>query len=292
MLHRIDAVLGDDGLPQSIAHKVVSPSMLRYAWPRGVFPNLADATQAIDPPAEMDLMPVEGVLDSIYAIRHQTVDFHRQQPEIPASIWRTTGHGPNNWALESVIDDCAHVAGADPVAYRRRLLAGSARMLRLLDMLAEKAGLDSPPPQGEGRGIALASAFGSLIAQAVTLTVDDKSIRFRRVVSVADLGEVLDPVIATRNIEGGVIWGLSALRTEATFTADGPAVANFDQFDPIHLWETPAMETYFIDGGGKPGGVGEVGPVPTLAAVCNAIFAASGVRIRELPISKAGWTIA
>ncbi len=292
MLHRIEAVLGEDGLPAAMAHKVVSPSMLRYGWPRGMFPNLADATQPIDPPAEMDLMPVEGVMEPIYAIPHYVVDFHRYTPELPVSVWRTTGHGPNNWALESIVDDCAHVAGVNPVAYRRRLLAGNPRMLRLLDALVEKAGLASPPPEGEARGIALAHGFGSMIAQSVTLSLADKAIRFRRVVSIVDLGEVLDAAIATRNVEGGVIWGLSALRTDVPFAAGGPAVSNFDGFDPLHLSESPAIETHFIDGGGKPGGIGEVGPVPTLAAVCNAIFAATGTRIRELPLSKAGFTIA
>lgn len=291
MLHRIEAMLGKDGLPALVAHKVVSPSMLRYAWPRGAFPKLTDATQPIDPPAEMDLMPVEGVLEPIYAIPNWTVDFHRYSPEVPVSVWRTTGHGPNNWALESLIDDCAHAAGADPIAYRRKLLVHNPRALRLLDMLVEKADLNSPVPKGQTLGIAMARAFGSMIAQMVFLAVENKDVRFRRVVSIVDLGQVLDQAIATRNIEGGVIWGLSALRTEVPFAAGGPTVSNFDGFDPLHLWEAPEIETHFIDGGGKLGGVGEVGPVPTLAAVCNAIFAATGMRIRELPISKAGFTI-
>ena len=293
MLHRVSAVLGDDGLPRSMTHRVVSPSMLLYGWPRGMFPNLADATQPIDPPQEYDLMPVEGVIESLYDLPHLNVEFHRLASEVPVSVWRTTGHGPNNWVLESVIDDCAHLAGAAPLAYRRRLLARSPRALALLDTLAERAALDRPAPAGEFRGIAIASAFGSMIAQAVALTVDEsKAVRLRRVVSVVDLGEVLDRDIATRNIEGGVVWGLSALRTQMSFAADGSSTTNFDAFDPLHLWETPAIETHFIDGGGKPGGVGEIGPVPTLAAVCNAIRAATGIRIKELPFTRLGFTIA
>ena len=121
----------------------------------------------------------------------------------------------------------------------------------------------------------------------------------------ADLGElnnvlqstptdmvVLDAAIATRNIEGGVVWGLSALRTEVPFASGGTTVANFDGFDPLHLWETPEIETHFVDGGGAPGGVGEIGPVPTLAAACNAIRAATGVRLTELPITRRGYSIA
>ena len=293
VLHRVSVVLGDDGMPRSMSHRVVSPSMLLYGWPRGAFPNLADATQPVDPPEEYDLMPVEGVIEPLYDLPHLHVAFHRLRSEVPVSVWRTTGHGPNNWVLESFIDDCAHLAGLAPLNYRRRLLAKHPRALALLDALAERAALDRAPPAGQSRGIAIASAFGSLIAQAVTLTVDDdKAVRFCRIVSVVDLGEVLDRDIATRNIEGGIVWGLSSLRTEMAFAGDGSSVSNFDGFDPLHLWETPAIETFFIDGGGKPGGVGEIGPVPTLAAVCNAIRAATGIRIKELPFTRLGFSIA
>jgi len=293
VLHRVSAVLGDDGLPRSMIHRVVSPSMLLYGWPRGAFPKLADATQPVDPPEEYDLMPVEGVIEPLYDLPHLNVGFHRLKSEVPVSVWRTTGHGPNNWVLESFIDDCARIAEIDPVTYRRRLLTTNPKALALLEALIERAGLDRPAPVGESRGIAIASGFGSLIAQAVTLSVDeDKAVRFRSVVSIVDLGQVLDRDIATRNIEGGIVWGLSALRTEVPFTAGGSGVSNFDGFDPLHLWETPAIETHFIDGGGKPGGVGEIGPVPTLAAVCNAIHAATGVRIKELPFTRLGFSIA
>ena len=293
LLHRVSVILGDDGLPQSMVHRVVSPSMLLLAWPRGAFPQLADATQPVDPPEAYDLMPVEGIIDPLYELPHLNVGFHRMKSEVPVSVWRTTGHGPNNWALESVVDDCAHAAGIDPVRYRQRLLKANPRALARLEALIKHAGLDRPAASGEFRGVAIASGFGSLIAQAVTLSVDDhRAVRLHRVVSVVDLGQVLDPEIATRNIEGGIVWGLSALRTEVPFTAGGTGVSNFDGFDPLHLWETPAMETYFIDGGGKPGGVGEIGPVPTLAAVCNAIRAATGVRITELPITRQGFSIA
>lgn len=293
MLHRVSAVLGDDGLPRSMTHRVVSPSMLLYGWPRGAFPKLADATQPTDPPEEYDLMPVEGVIEPLYDLPHLNVGFHRLKSDVPVSVWRTTGHGPNNWVLESFIDDCARIADIDPVTYRRRLLKSNARALSILDALVEHAGLGRPAPAGEFRGIAIASGFGSLIAQAVTLSVDEgKAVRLRRVVSVVDLGQVFDRQIATRNIEGGIVWGLSALRTEVPFVAGGSSVSNFDGFDPLHLWETPAMETHFIDGGGKPGGVGEIGPVPTLAAVCNAIHSATGIRIRELPFTRQGFSIA
>jgi isoquinoline 1-oxidoreductase beta subunit len=293
MLHRVNAVLGPDGLPSSIEHRVVSPSLLLYAWPRGMFPSLADATKPADPPADYDAMPVEGLIEPLYALPHFKVDLHRYKSEVPVSVWRTTGHGPNNWGLESLIDECARAAKIDPLAYRRKLLAGNRAAIALLDALERYADLDKPAAAGEHRAIAIAEGFGSRIAQAVSLSVDaDRRVRLRRVVSIVDLGQTLDEVIATRNIEGGVIWGLSALRTEAEFVNGGLAQTNFDSFDPLHLWETPVIETHFVNSGGKPGGVGEIGPVPTLAAVCNAIAAATGVRITRLPFSHQGFSIA
>jgi isoquinoline 1-oxidoreductase beta subunit len=109
--------------------------------------------------------------------------------------------------------------------------------------------------------------------------------------SAADLGQTLDPGIAASNIEGGVVWGLSGLRTEVTFSGGAVEQTNFDGFDPVHLWEMPRIETRFIESGAKVGGAGELGPVPTHAAVCNAVFAATGERIRSLPISRHGFRL-
>ncbi len=292
MLHEASATLGGDGLPLAIAHRVVSPSMLLYTWPRSSFPDMADVTEAIDPPEDYDVMPVEGLLEIPYAVPAQRLDFHRYRSEVPVSVWRTTGHGPNNWGLESLIDEAARTAGQEPLAYRRRLLVGNAPMLALLDELERSAALSTPPPPGEACGIALAQCYGSRIAQAVCLRLDGRAVRFLKVTSVVDLGEVLDEDIARQNVEGGVVWGLSALRTEVGFEAGAPTVTNFDGFDPFHLWETPAIETHFVSSGGRPGGVGEVGPVPLLAAACNALRALTGERITELPLSKAGFSFA
>jgi isoquinoline 1-oxidoreductase beta subunit len=140
--------------------------------------------------------------------------------------------------------------------------------------------------KGHGLGLALAKAFGSYAAQAIEVAVEGRKIKTLNVWTVADFGMTLDPGIATANIEGGVVWGLSGLRTEASF-ADGELVAtNFDGFDPLRMWEMPAIETRLLEGGGKIGGTGEIGPVPTHAAFGNAVFAATGERIRSLPLSR------
>jgi isoquinoline 1-oxidoreductase beta subunit len=206
-------------------------------------------------------------------------------------VWRTTGHGPNNFALESFVDEIAAATGRDPLALRRRLLAHDARALKVVEAVAGSAGWGTPLPKGHGRGLAFAAAFGGLIAQVAELAVEGRNIKLKRITSAVDCGRVLDPGIAAANIEGGVVWGLSALRTQVTFAGGRAVESNFDGFDPLHLWEMPEIVIQFIDSGEKLGGVGEIGPVPTLAAVANALFAATGERVRSLPLSTSGFTI-
>jgi isoquinoline 1-oxidoreductase beta subunit len=290
MLHRVAAVLDGGGMPLAMQHRVVSPSHLQYVFPRGIFPDLKDWTQPAAPPPQYDPMAVEGLTGALYEVPNQKIEQHYYQSTIPVSVWRTTGHGPNNFALESFIDELAAISASDPLDYRRRLLRNNPRALKLLDLAAEKAGWGKPLPAGQARGIAFANAFGGLIAQIAEIEMRGKGVKLRRIVSAVDPGRVLDPGIAASNVAGGIVWGLSALRTEITFKAGAAEQSNFDQFEPFHLFETPATEVYFIESGEKLGGLGEIGPVPTCAAVCNAIAAATGERIRALPVSKAGFS--
>jgi isoquinoline 1-oxidoreductase beta subunit len=289
MTHRVTAALGRDGLPAAMAHRVVSPSHMLYIFPRNVIKAEGDWARPIAPPAAYDGMAVEGLLEIPYAIPAYSVEQHRVETPLSVSVWRTTGHGPNNFVLESVIDDLAHAASKDPLAYRLALAAGDARASAVLKAVAEMSGWGGNVAAGRSRGLALAKAFGGAIAQVVELSVNAKDIKCHKVWSAVDVGQTLDAGISASNIEGGVIWGLSGLRTEVTFAGGEIQQTNFDQFDPLHLWETPVIETRFVESGAKPTGVGELGPVPTHAAVCNAIFAATGERIRSLPISRSGY---
>jgi isoquinoline 1-oxidoreductase beta subunit len=289
MLHRVSAVLNDAGKPEIIRHRVVSPSHLLYVFPRGIFPDLKDWSQPVAPPPQYDPMAVEGLIGARYAIPNQKIEQHYYDSKIPVSVWRTTGHGPNNFVLESFVDELAAAAANDPLEYRQTLLRGNDRALKVLNLAAEKAGWGQPLPSGHARGLAFANAFGGLIAQVAEIEVRGKEIKLRRIVSAVDPGRVLDPGIAASNIAGGIIWGLSALRTHVTFRDGAAEQSNFDSFDPLHLWETPATEVHFIESGEKLGGLGEIGPVPTGAAVCNAIAAATGQRVRTLPITLAGF---
>ncbi len=290
MLHRVAAGLDESGALTALAHRVVSPSHMLYVFPRGVFPQLADWTDPAPPPEQYDEMAVEGLVEPPYAIPNLLVEQHRLELDVPVSVWRTTGHGPNNFVLESFIDELASAAGKDPLAYRRSLLAGNPRALKLLDLVAAKARWGVALPADSGRGIALASAFGGLIAEVVELSVVGAHIKVHKIVAAVDCGRVLDPGIAASNIAGGIVWGLSGMKTAITFENGRARQSNFDGFTPLHLWETPPIEVHFLESGEKLGGTGELGPVPVHAALCNAIFAATGKRIRSLPLGNSGLT--
>jgi isoquinoline 1-oxidoreductase subunit beta len=289
MLHRVSAVLDGTGKPQAMHHRVVSPSHLLYVFPRGIFPDMKDWSQPIAPPPQYDPMAVEGLIGAPYEIPNLKVEQHYYDSKIPVSVWRTTGNGANNFVLESFVDELALAAASDPLEYRRSLLRSNDRALKVLNLAAEKAKWGAPLTQGHARGFAFARAFGGLIAQVAEIEIRNKEIKLKRIVSAVDPGRVLDPGIAASNIAGGIVWGLSALRTQITFKEGAAEQSNFDRFDPLHLWETPPSEVYFVESGEKLGGLGEIGPVPTTAAVCNAISAATGLRIRSLPITKFGF---
>jgi isoquinoline 1-oxidoreductase beta subunit len=292
MLHRISATLGASGPPVSLSHRVVSPSHMLYILPRGMFPDVKDWTRPAAAPEKIDTMAVEGLLELPYAIPNQTIEQHRLEIDVPVSVWRTTGHGANNFVVESFVDELAVAAKQDPLAYRRSLLQSDARARNVLDLAAEKSGWIAPAPEGAARGIALAKAFGGYIAAVAEVSVRESKVKVRRLTVAADCGRLLDPSIATSNLEGGAVWGLSAMKTEITFDRGRAMQSNFDSFEPLHLWETPPIDVHFVASEQKPGGTGELGPVPIPAAVCNAIFTATGRRLRSLPLSHAGLSFA
>lgn len=292
MLHSIAGTVGGSGKAVALSHRIVSPSHMLYIFPRGLLSHVKDWTDPIAPPEKIDAMAVEGLLEIPYTIPNQRVEQHFLDLEIPVSVWRTTGHGPNNFVLESFIDELAAVAKTDPLVFRRALLADNPRALKVLALVAEKSGWGQPSPVGRARGIALASAFGGFVANVVELSVSGNRIKIHRIVTAVDCGRTLDRGIAESNILGGIVWGLSGLKTEITFENGAAMQSNFDGFEPLHLWETPICEVHFIDSGEKLGGTGELGPVPVHAAVCNAIFTATSKRIRALPLSKSGLSLA
>ncbi len=291
MTHAVRARLGANRLPVAIAHRVVSPSHLLFVFPRTKMDAAPPWDRPIDPPRAYDGMAVEGLVETPYDIPHELVEQSFVDTPLTVSVWRTTGHGPNNFVLESFVDELAHAAGRDPLAYRLSLAAKDVRAVAVLKAVAEISKWSSRAPAGRSRGLALAKAFNGYVAQVVEVSVTGKDVHAHRVWTALDCGQTLDPGIATANAEGGVIWGLSSLRTEIAFERGVPLQTNFDGFDPLHLWESPAIETRFVESGAKVGGTGELGPVPTSAAFCNAVFAATGERIRSLPLSRHGFRL-
>lgn len=282
--NRLSAIMGSDGLPAAVDQKIVSPTILSAVIPKPpthwVYPD-------VDPSC-CEGASAEGLIYGLGAYRLRA---HMLDVPVPTMVWRTTGYGPNVFALESFIDELAHRAEIDPYDYRLALLRRgeeTERAVAVLEMLRDRAAQDRPA--GSSQGIALSHCFETYIAQAVDLTIDDNGVmEILRVTTVLDGGYVLDPNITRANIEGGIVWGLGqALTSEITFDSGRVRESNFHDFQILTGAEAPETQLFYIDSGASPGGLGEVGPVPTAPALANAIFAASGRRFRTLPLSRHG----
>ena len=202
--------------------------------------------------------------------------------------WRSIQNGPNAFVIESFIDELAHAAGKDPLEFRLEHLKGNIRASRVLKTVAEKAGWGKPVPKGKGRGIAQHSCFGSYVAHVADLSVDEKSgaVKVDRVVVAVDCGPVVNPGPLRAQIEGAVIIALStALKEEVKFSKGGVKSANFDDYKIIRMDEVPEIEVHIVDSREKMGGIGEPGVPPLAPAVGNAIFNATGARIRRIPFT-------
>jgi len=205
---------------------------------------------------------------------------------VPVGFWRSVNHSQNGFFRECFIDEMAHAAGQDPYQFRRKLLSKDPKRLAVLDAVAQKAGWDKPAPQGVSRGIALVEAYGSFCAQVAEASVGDKGeVRVHRVVAAIDTGHVVNPEILQTQVESGIVYGLTAaLYGRITIENGRVAQGNFDDYEMLRLAGMPAVETVLVPSGGFWGGGGEPGVPPLAPALCNAIFAATGKRIRSLPL--------
>ena len=220
-----------------------------------------------------------------YEVPNYLVDYVVQHSSVPLGVWRAINYTQNAYYKECFIDEMAHAAGMDPYLYRRKLLRGSRKNLDVLDAAAKKVGWFSPPPKGVFRGIAVNEACGSYCAQVVEVSVERGSVRVHRVVSALDCGHVVNPLSIEMQTQGAVVYALTAaLNGEITVKNGGVEQSNFDDYEMLRMAEAPQVETVLVPSGDFWGGVGEP-PVPPLApALCNAIFAATGKRIRSLPL--------
>jgi isoquinoline 1-oxidoreductase beta subunit len=273
---RISAGLDANGRPVAWTHRIAGSSvMARYVPP--LFQN------GLDPDA------VESAAQTPYAIPNVHVDYVRVEPPgIPTAFWRGVGATHNIFVVESFIDELAHAAKQDPLAYRKALITNP-RVLRVLDLAAEKAGWGEPLPPRRGRGISVQFAFGTYLSQVAEVEVStDGSINVRRIVCAADCGVVVNPNTIAAQVEGGVLYGLTAALHGAITLKDGRVEqSNFHDYPPMRINECPLIETHLIKSAEPPGGFGEAPTAAVAPAVTNAIFAATGKRIRTLPIDRA-----
>jgi isoquinoline 1-oxidoreductase beta subunit len=275
-LNRITAALDKNGHPMAIAHKTVSPSILQFVYPAAV-------TDDNDPSC------VEGLMETHYEIPSQRVDFKLLKIGVPTSVLRTTGYGPNIFAMESFIDELAFKAKQDPYAFRRSLLKDE-RSLKVLDTLAEKSEWNKKLPKSVTRGMGYTEAFRTHIGHVVELSLKNNLVSIHRITCVIDCGIALDPDITKNSIEGGTVWGLSvAFKSNITFQSGRTVESNFHDYHIALMDDTPPIDVHIVNSSAKQlGGTGEVGPVTVVPAVANAIFAATGQRYRSLPLSRHG----
>jgi len=232
-----------------------------------------------------DPTSVEGVDDLPYAIPNLVVEYHQAEINVPVQWWRSVGHSHTAFATECFIDELAGLTRKDPYQFRRPLLLKYPRHLGVLDLAAQRAGWGKPLPKGHGRGIAVHASFESYNAQVVEVSVIDGQVRLHRIVSVVDCGQYVNPNIIAAQMEGGAVFGASAaLFQELTFDKGRLQQTNFHSYPMLRINECPKIETHVVESHEKSGGIGEPGVPCTAPAIANAIFAATGKRIRKLPI--------
>jgi isoquinoline 1-oxidoreductase subunit beta len=272
---RLVAGLGADGLPVAWKVRLAGPSFVH-----GLVPGFGMTF--------IDRTFISGLAEEMaYDVPNYLVDYVVEQSPVPLGVWRAINYTQNTFYKESFIDEMAHAAGIDPYLYRRRLLRDNQTHLAVLDAAAKKADWFSPLPGGTRRGIAVTQACGSICAQVVEASVERGEVRVHRVISALDCGYVVNPLSIEMQTEGAIVFALTAALTgEITIRNGGVEQSNFDNYEMLRIADAPKVETVLAPSGNFWGGAGEP-PVPPLApALCNAIFAATGKRIRSLPIKN------
>ncbi len=263
------AGLDAGGMPVVWTHRIVAPGI-------GTQMGMVEK----DKP---DWSSIDGAENLPYAIPNLEVDLHTWDPGVPLGWWRSVASSQNAYVTECFLDEIAAATGRDPYELRRALLAKQPRHLAVLDLAARKAGWGTPPPAGIARGIAVHACFGSYVAQVAE--VEAGAVRVRRVVCAVDCGTVVHPDLVRQQMEGGILYGLSAALREGIAIERGRVVqANFDEYAVLGIGESPAIEVHLAPSGDPVGGIGEPGVPPIAPAVANAVAKATGQPVRRLPI--------
>jgi isoquinoline 1-oxidoreductase beta subunit len=273
--HRLQAGLDAGGQPVAWTHRIVAPSIMARVFPDTVKNGL-------------DEEAVEGGMGMPYTVPNVHVDYVLTDTGIPVGFWRSVNNSFNAFAVETFIDELASAAKKDPYEYRRNLLGKAPRHLGVLNLAARMADWGSPLPAGRARGIAVYKSFESYVSQVAEVSIDkDGVVHVHRVVCAVDCGPVVNPGIVEAQMQSGIVFGLTAaLWGEITIDEGHVQQSNFHDYRVLRMEEMPVVEVHIVPSTESQGGVGEPATPPIAPAVCNAIFALNGKRIRKLPIEK------
>jgi isoquinoline 1-oxidoreductase beta subunit len=278
-VHRLEAALDNNGRLVGWQHRIVGQSIMAgTAFAPVMVKNGIDGTS------------VEGAANLPYAIPNMSVELSTTETGVPVLWWRVVGSSHTAYATEAFMDEIAHAAGKDPFAFRQAMLEHHPRHKAVLELAANAAGWGSPLPKGKGRGIAVAEAFGTYVAQVAEVTVaQNGQVKVDRVVCAVDCGTPINPDVITAQMEGGIGFGLGAALYGAITLKDGKVEqTNFDAYQVLRIDEMPKVEVHIVQSPEAPTGVGEPGVAPVGPAVANAVFAATGKRLRILPFAVGG----
>jgi isoquinoline 1-oxidoreductase beta subunit len=271
---RFAAGLDAGGKPVGLSIKTAVGSLFRAN-------GISKVESGVEPPA------VDGLANNPYAIANQQIECVLKNTHIPVSFWRSVGASQNAFFIESFIDEMAHAASQDPVAFRRSLLGHRADWLKVLDTLADQSNWGATLPAGKGRGIGMVECFGSVVGCVAEIDISPNGqLKVERVVYAVDSGHAVNPLTIQEQMEGGTIFGLTAaLYGKITVKNGAVEQGNFDSYQMVRLAQAPKIEVHLaMTGGTKWGGIGEPGTAPIAPAVANAVFSVTGKRIRSLPL--------
>lgn len=273
-VHHVQVAIGQNGLPKAWLHRIVGQSLFVNT------PLEADIA-----PKGIDYSSVTMATPYTDSIPDYSFELHTTKEAVPVLPWRSVGATHTAFVVETLIDDLAHRAGKDPIAHRLQFMTQAPRHLAALNLAAEKADWTKPLPTGIFRGVAVCEAMGSYVAQVAEVSVKDGQIRVHRVVCAIDCGLAVNPDGVIAQMEGGIIYGLTAaLYGEITFAKGRVQQSNFHDYRILRMDEMPVIEVYIVPSTERMGGAGEPGVAPIAPAVANAVFAATGKRLRSLPL--------
>jgi CO/xanthine dehydrogenase Mo-binding subunit len=293
--HQIQASLSESGDVTAWQHNLVGTSILKgfgVDLMEGLLPSWVPSTIAnkvgnsfANFVSDYDITMGEGAKIP-YAIENRKIGMVHYDPGVPTGFWRSVSHSFNAFIVESFIDELAHAAGKDPVDFRRSYLKDSPRHLAALNLAVEKSNWNIMPRiAGFGRGIAVHESFGSVVAMVIDVLVTGNEYVVQRIVVTVDCGLVINPDQVIAQMEGGTVYGLTAVLKNGVEIREGAcAQSNFHDLPVLRMNESPTIAAYIVPSASKPGGIGEVAVPPVAPAVANAIFAATGKRLRDLPL--------